>query len=185
MNDRELMLRVSAGDGAAFDLLVERYRDRTVNFLYRMTGNAEEAEDLAQEAFLRVYKARKKYQPVAEFSTWLYRIAYNLAVSHYRRRGQCQLGSLPDLPSANPGPDACLTSAEVMEQVWKALDALPPGQRTALVLTRLEGCSYARAAEVMNTTTAAIRSLVARARETLRLRLRNVIEIAPASEAKR
>ena len=182
MDDRELMLRVKAGDGAAFDGLVERHRDRTVSLLYRMVGNAEEAEDLAQEAFLRVYRARKTYQPTAQFSTWLYRIAYNLALSHYRRKGRRRFEPLPEVASANPGPDMRLASEETVRRVWEALDTLPPNQRMALVLTRFEDCSYERAAEVMNTTTAAIRSLVARGRETLRYRLRLVLEPAAAEE---
>jgi len=182
MDDRELMLRVKAGDHAAFESLVEGHRDRTVNFLYRMVGDADEAEDLAQEAFLRVYKARRRYEPMAQFSTWLYRISYNLALSHYRQKGRRRFEALGEAPATNPGPEAHLASQETVRHVWEALDALPPKQRMALVLTRFEDCSYERAAEVMKTTKAAIRSLVARARETLRHRLRAVIEVAAATK---
>jgi RNA polymerase sigma-70 factor (ECF subfamily) len=183
MEDRELMLRVRAGDDAAFECLVVRYQDRLVNFLYRVVGDAEEAEDLAQEAFLRAYRARKRYEPVAQFSTWLYRIAHNLALSYHRRRARHRLGLLAELPAANPSPDVRLISQETVRRLWDALDALPANQRTALVLTRFEECSYARAARIMNTTTAAVRSLVARARETVRRRLRTIMEARVAEEA--
>ena len=178
MDDQQLMLRVKAGDGEAFDELVVRHRDRVVNFLYRMVGNADEAEDLAQEAFFRAYKARARYEPVAQFTTWLFRIACNLAISHYRKRGRRRMEMLPDLPSAQATPDATVISNETTRRVWEAMGQLTGNQRTALVLTRFEEHSYEQAAEIMNTTVAAIRSLVSRARDQLRGRLRNALGAA-------
>src|SRR5215831_16705109 len=115
LSDAEMMLRVKAGDAAAFDYLVEKYRRPIIGFMYRMAHNAAAAEDLAQEVFLRIYRSRGSYEPSAKFSTWLYRIATNLAVNyardtrHERRENTMPLdeadeetGHTPDLPDKTP-----------------------------------------------------------------------------------
>ena len=180
VEDIRLMLRVKNGDDAAFEELVAKHRDRTVNLIFHIVGNAEEAEDLAQEAFLRVYKARDRYEPVAQFTTWLYRISYNLALSQRRKAARRPESLSESAVSPQPTPETELTSRETVRAVWDALHKLPENQRTALVLTRMEECSYEEAAKVMDTTSAAIRSLVSRARETLRHQLRRTIETTPS-----
>src|SRR3954466_14439094 len=119
--DAEVMLRVKAGDDAAFDFLVQKYRRPIINFMYRMAHNTAAAEDLAQEVFLRVYRSRSSYEPSAKFTTWLYRIATNLAVNHARdtRHERPENQVSPDEPNEETGTtldlaDASLTAEEVM-----------------------------------------------------------------------
>ena len=168
MDDKDLMVRVSRGDRCAFETLVRRHERRVVNYMYRLVGNAHDAEDLAQEVFLRVYRARERYEPRAQFTTWVYRIGHNLAANYHRsesvRRG---VTALPGEVAAAPGADPIVRDEQIVI-VKAALDALPENQRSALVLTRFEGRSYDEAAEIMDTTKAAVRSLISRAKDALR-----------------
>lgn len=179
--DVDLMLKVRDGDSAAFSALVERYRDRTVNMLFRMVGNRDDAEDLAQEAFLNVWRAAGRYRPEAAFSTWFYRIITNLAINHRNRKLPDRLPSFDPKSAIAPAADiAAQTEAE--NKIWQALHALPARQRAALVLCRIEGCTYQEAADAMDVSVESIRSLIARGRDALRERLRAILATDVAQE---
>ncbi len=177
-----LMLAYQAGEEGAFDRLVERYSSMVWSLLTRFLGQKEAREDLVQEAFLRVVKARDRYQPSARFSTYLYRIVYNLAVNESQRRRT--LVSL-DQPSEEdkdntmgdginadtPEPSAELEREDVVAAVRAAVGALPEAQRMALILAKYHETPYVEIAEILESSEKAIKSLVHRARENLREQL--------------
>ena len=185
--DVRLMLQVRDDVPDAFEGLVERYQHRLLGVLAHLVGNKEEAEDLTQEVFLRVYRARKGYKPRARFSTWLFTIANNLALNHLRGKGRnpasaatgdgAGTGSQAVLPAqervlAREGtPSAQLRQVELSEVVRQALDVLGEDQKVAVLLNKFEDMSYAEIAEVMGRSEAAIKSLLARARDHLREQL--------------
>ncbi len=189
--DIRLMLRVREDDSQAFADLVDAYNHRLVTVLQHLVGHADEAEDLAQEVFLRVYRSRKKYHPKAKFSTWLFTIANNLALNVLRdrqRRPQIPLNTRESGPlGPRPAeqlvhdrggqPHHRMQQQELEEVVRQALDTLNDRQRVAVVLNKFEDMNYAEIAEVMNLTTKAVKSLLSRARENLRLALREYVEM--------
>ncbi|HEX4144884.1 MAG TPA: sigma-70 family RNA polymerase sigma factor [Pirellulales bacterium] len=181
--DVRLMLEVRDGSAAAFDELMTRYQSRLVTVLDHLTGRRELAEDLAQEVFLRVYRARGRYVPGAKFSTWLFTIANNVASNALRtlaRRPEVQVAprdpgasgghSLDHLALAASGllPTRQLDKAELQEVVEQALAKLNPRQRMAVLLSKFEEMSYTDIAETMEMSPQAIKSLLARARDNLR-----------------
>jgi RNA polymerase sigma-70 factor (ECF subfamily) len=186
--DVQLMLRVKHGDDQAFSELVERYQDRLVSiFANLLGGDSAAAEDLAQEVFLRIYRARNGYQPTAKFSTWVYRIANNLASNSRRtagRRKEVQLTPADSGPlGMNPQekvlaeksalmPARQLDKSELQRIVIGALESLNERQRLAILLHKFEELSYAEIAEVMEISEEAVKSLLARARDNLR----NILE---------
>jgi RNA polymerase sigma-70 factor (ECF subfamily) len=187
--DIRLMLRVRDDDDAAFAELVERFQQRLVAVMHHLVGSIHEAEDLAQEVFLRVYRIRKKYRPKAKFSTWLFTIANNLALNALRdrkRRPTLPLEVRESHPS-NPGlgqpaapdlgetPSAGLRHKELTEVIRHALDGLNERQRVAIVLNKFEDMNYAEIAEVMGLSTKAVKSLLSRARTRLREALQGYI----------
>jgi RNA polymerase sigma-70 factor (ECF subfamily) len=178
--DAELMLRVKAGDEGSFADLLSRYRDPVVNFLYRMVRNAAIAEELAQDVFLRVYRARASYQPSAKFTTWLYRIATNVALNQIRdgRLGR-QMAAIDD-PESEVGrelrsPDANIEEQLVAEslgwEVRQAVMGLPGKQRAAVLLHKYQELDYQQIAAALGCSESAVKSLLFRAYETLRERL--------------
>jgi RNA polymerase sigma-70 factor (ECF subfamily) len=183
--DVRLMQQVRSDDPGAFEELVERYQHRLVAVMHHLVGNAEEAEDLAQEAFLRVYKARKKYHPKSKFSTWLFTIANNLALNSLRSRQRkpvvplnlAESGPLGPRPAEQlvhdrgTGPQQKVQKQELTERIRQALDTLNERQRMAVVLNKFEDMNYAEIAEVMALTTKAVKSLLSRARTNLRTAL--------------
>ena len=188
--DIRLMLRVrDADDAAAFAELVELYNHRMVTVLQHLVGSAEEAEDLAQEAFLRVYRNRKRYRPRAKFSTWLYTIANRLALNVIRSRQRKPVVALNLRDSGPLGPRPAeqlvqdrarqpqqhLVHQELASQVRSALDTLNERQRIAVVLNKFEDMNYNEIAEIMNLTTKAVKSLLSRARTNLRIALKDYI----------
>ena len=189
--DIRLMLRVRADDAEAFAELVELYHHRLVTVMHHLVGNNEEAEDLAQEVFLRVYRGRQKYHPKAKFSTWLYTIANNLALNILRTRQRRPTVPLNVRDSGPLGPrpaeQLVLDRAEQPHQqmqkqeltavVQQALDTLNERQRIAVVLNKFEDMNYADIAEVMGLTTKAVKSLLSRARENLRVALQAYIQM--------
>jgi len=177
------MLQVREGDAAAFEELVLRYQSRLVGVLEHLVGHREQAEDLAQEVFLRVYRARQTYEPGAKFATWLFTIANNVASSALRgqtRRREVNLESrnpadtgartLESLAQASSGqmPARQLDKAEVRDVVRLALGALNERQRLAVLLHKFEGLCYQDIADAMELSTKAVKSLLARARVNLR-----------------
>lgn len=180
--DVQLMLRVVDGDHDAFEQLMARYQNRLVGFFFHMLRDRTVAEDLAQETFLRVYRARERYEPTARFSTWLFRIAHNLASN--QKRGAARRREIPltsDSSAHEFGgngrilaeksalmPARQLDSSEVRQLVRDALDSLGDRQRTAVLLHKFEGMSYQDIGEVLGLGTVAVKSLLSRARGKLR-----------------
>ena len=189
--DIRLMLRVRDDDEAAFAELVELYHQRLVTVMQHLVGRGDEAEDLAQEVFLRVFRSRKKYHPRAKFSTWLFTIANNLALNHLRNRQRkptthfagSESGPLGPRPAEQTvegregQPDQALQDRELAAAVRDALETLNERQKVAVVLNKFEDMNYADIAEVMGLTTKAVKSLLSRARENLRLALQAYIDI--------
>lgn len=184
ITDTELMMRVKAGDQSAFKAIVERYQRRVINVGYRFLGNREDAEDVAQETFLRVYLSAKSYKPRAELFTYLYTIVTRLALNRLRKKKRLRWFSLDQLERngevgigqevpADPAdqPDQSLERAEREAIVRRALDALPAAQKTAVILSRYEGLSYKQIAEVMELSVSAVESKLHRAKQTLRKKL--------------
>lgn len=178
--DAELMLRVKAGDEGSFANLLSRHRDPVVNFLYRMVQNTAIAEELAQDVFLRVYRARASYEPSAKFTTWLYRIATNVALNHIRDgRMARQLAAIDD-PESEVGRELRASEANIEEQLvaqslgWEvrqAVMALPGKQRAAVLLHKYHDLDYKQIATTLGCSESAVKSLLFRAYETLRERL--------------
>ncbi len=183
--DAELMLRVKDGDAASFALLLERHRAPVVHFLYRMVQNQAVAEELAQEVFLRVYRARASYEPTAKFTTWLFRIAMHLALNHLRdgkaERSQDSLDADAGESAGRQLADRRLTVEQDLlkrarlEEVRQAVRALPGKQRAAVLMHKYEGMEYSQIARVLNCSESAVKSLLFRAYENLRARLAHMI----------
>jgi RNA polymerase sigma-70 factor (ECF subfamily) len=186
-SDVQLMLDVKAGDEQSFELLLQRYRTPLVNFLYRMVRAREEAEDLAQEVFLRVYRARKDYVPSAKFTTWLFRIATNLALNSVRDNRHQRMEVSLDAPvtiDAEDGDEKALDIAEkhpnieqyLVDEARKkmirhAIDKLPEKQRAAVLLHKYQELDYGDIAKILECSESALKSLLFRAYETLRVEL--------------
>ena len=177
--DIRLMLRVRADDQTAFAELVERYQHRLIGVMSHLVRHPQEAEDLAQEVFLRVYRTRHKYSPKAKFSTWLFTIANNLALNAIRDRQRRQAASLevqesgvraggPARPGTAPQPAHGIQQKELAEVIRRAMDDLNERQRVAVVLNKFEDMGYAEIADVMGLSTKAVKSLLSRARSKLR-----------------
>jgi RNA polymerase sigma-70 factor (ECF subfamily) len=178
--DAELMLAFQKGDGAAFDALFARWAGPLLRYLERMVRDVATAEELVQDAFLRVHSARDRYVAEAKFSAWLYRIASNLAFNELRRPRRRHVHSSVDdedaaihLPSEEAGPDALAAAHVLGDQVERELQRLPERQRMALWLCAVEGLAYGDAAIALETTEKSVKSLVHRARATLVDRLGN------------
>src|SRR5688572_30476873 len=180
ISDVELMLKVKRGDSEAFGFLVHRYRKPLINFIYRFTTNPGESEDLAQEVFVRAYQSAAKYEPKAAFSTWLYRIATNVALNYLRdnkpqlsRSLDSDLGGEQGAPRLEVRDTAALADERLMQrervlQIRQALASLPENQRLAVVLTKYQELSLRDAGEVLNCSQTAVKSLIFRAYTTLR-----------------
>ena len=169
---------VGGGDLAAFRALVDRHQHRLVNVLYHIVLDQAEAEDLAQDVFLKVYKAAGRYRPDAKFSTWFYRIATNTALNALkakRRRPTVSLDemeeqgrSAPALAGAPEPPDRVLERVRIVQAVTGALRQLPERQRTAVILHRFEGLSYQEIGEALSVSTDAVDAMLRRAKASLR-----------------
>jgi RNA polymerase sigma-70 factor, ECF subfamily len=187
-SDAEVMLRVKAGDDSAFAYLVQKYRRAMVSFMYRMAHNPTAAEDLAQEVFLRVYRSRETYEPSAKFSTWLYRIATNLAVNyardtrHERPENMVSIdekdddtGLTVDVPDSSLSAEESIMRRERMAAIRKKVQQLPERQRMAVVMHKYQQMDYKQIAEVLKLSESATKSLLFRAYETLRVQLKEFI----------
>jgi RNA polymerase sigma-70 factor (ECF subfamily) len=179
--DARLMLRVREGDAASFALLLERHRAPVIRFLYRMVQNQAVAEELAQEAFLRVYRARARYEPTARFTTWLFRIATHLALNSLRdKRSGKYHESLDEeaedtasrqLADRRPTIEQKLLDRARLGEVRRAVAALPDKQRAAVLMHKYEELEYSQIARVLECSESAVKSLLFRAYQTLRVRL--------------
>lgn len=183
--DAALMLSVKQGDREAFTVLVEKYKQPVMNLLYRTLPDATEAEDLAQQVFIQVHKSAYRYEVTAKFSTWLFTIARNLCLNEIRRRSRHPAESLDQTSPEDEdqplrqyedhkvfsAPESIL-HGELEQKIEEALAALPEKQRTALALCRQDDLSYEEIAEVLDCSVSATKSLIHRARETLKEQLK-------------
>src|SRR5690348_13789029 len=188
LTDAEVMLRVKAGDESAFEYLVQKYRRSMVGFMYRMSHNAAAAEDLTQEVFLRVYRSRSGYEASAKFTTWLYRIATNLAVNHARdTRNERpekmasldepdeETGSTMDVADGSPTAEETILRRERMSAIRAKVQALPERQRVAVLMHKYQQMDYKQISEVLKLSESATKSLLFRAYETLRGQLKEFV----------
>ena len=181
------MLDVKSGDERSFELLLQRYRTPLVNFLYRMVRSREQAEDLAQEVFIRVYRAREEYVPSAKFTTWLFRIATNLALNSLRDHRYQKLEMSMDAPMTADAEDGVERPFEVADKrptveqelvedarkkmIRHAIEKLPEKQRAAVLLHKYQELDYAEIAKILSCSESALKSLLFRAYEVLRVEL--------------
>ena len=184
-SDVQLMLDVKAGDEQSFELLMRKYRSPLVNFLYRMVRDTAVAEDLAQEVFLRVYRAREDYAPSAKFTTWMFRIATNLALNSVRDNRHRQMEISMDqsvdsgedearpleVPDQAPTIEQKLVARGRADTILKAIHALPEKQRAAVLLHKYHELDYDEIARALECSESALKSLLFRAYETLRVEL--------------
>ena len=186
--DAEIMLAVAAGDEAGYNYLVTKYHRQIIHFLFRMVRNEAVAEELAQEVFLRVYRSRESYRAEAKFSTWLYRIATNLAVNHardtkYERTAQTleldapdtESGSTPEVADDDPNVEQRMLREERMAAIRAQVAALPERQRMAVLMHKYQEMDYRQIGEVLKLSESATKSLLFRAYQTLRERLKEFV----------
>ena len=187
-SDAAVMLRVAAGDEAGFNYLVGKYHRSMINFLYRMVHNQAVAEELAQEVFLRVYRSRESYRAEAKFTTWLYRIATNLAVNHARdtkheRAAQNvyldvpdeETGQTPEVADDDPNVEQRMLRDERMAGIRKHVMTLPERQKMAVLMHKYQGLDYRQIGEVLKLSESATKSLLFRAYQTLRDKLKDFV----------
>ena len=184
--DAELMLRVKRGDREAFRELVERHQRSVIQTIYRSIGDSWESEDLAQRVFVQVWRSARRYEPTAKFTTWLFTITHNAILNEYRRRGRRGAESLDALTqreddgkagaqfadAQSPDPARAVSERELQERIATAVRQLPDNQRTAVVMCRFEGFSYEEIAKALGCSVPAVKSLLHRARETLKEQLK-------------
>ncbi|MFN0118900.1 MAG: RNA polymerase sigma factor [Blastocatellia bacterium] len=189
MDDHMLLEATRTGDEMAFQELVRRYRNPITNFVYRMLNDYERAVDLSQETFIRVYTSAERYQATYSFSTYIYRIASNLAISELRQRKRRNLVPIPSFFSDKDGdemeielPDTKATLAddqmiadERRKAVSKAIASLPEKYRTAVVLRDIEGKSYEEISEVLGLSDGTVKSRINRARNLLKEKLQEFL----------
>jgi RNA polymerase sigma-70 factor (ECF subfamily) len=197
VHDKVLMVRIAAGDEEALRELIEKHQGAVYGTISKMLGDPVEAQDLAQQVFVRIYRAAGTYRAVAQFKTWMFTIVRNLVFNEHRRRSRAILiplqpleteanGSrshagmeLPDRATKSPRENAL--DQEMMEAIDAAILALPDQQRLAIVLRRYDEFSYEQIAEILKTTVPATKSLLFRARETLRKALQEYLNSAKPS----
>lgn len=179
------MQRVARGDMAAFEQLVEAHQARVIGTVAQMLGSDADAEDIAQQVFIRVWKNAARYQPTAKFTTWLFKITRNLVFNELRRRKRHPATALEreeeehhfqaaDLSA--PAPDASMLDAELQHAIQLAIDALPETQRMAIVLRRYEEMPYEEIGAVLGLSVPAVKSVLFRARAELKEKLRKYLE---------
>jgi RNA polymerase sigma-70 factor (ECF subfamily) len=188
LTDAEVMLRVGSDDNAAYEYLVHKFHRPMIAFMYRMCHNQALAEELAQEVFLRVYRSRKSYAAEAKFTTWLYRIATNLAVNYARdhkveRSGKMvsldepdeETGTTPDVSDPTLNAEQNILRRERLEAIKKHVMALPEKQRAAVLMHKYQEMDYREIAAVLKLSESATKSLLFRAYEALRERLKEFV----------
>ena len=187
-SDAAIMLRVAAGDESGFNYLVGKYHRAMISFLFRMVRNQAVAEELSQEVFLRVYRSRESYRAEAKFTTWLYRIATNLAVNHARdtrheRSAQTvyldapdeETGTTPDVADDEPSVEQRMVRDERMAAIRAQVMALPERQRMAVLMHKYQGMDYRQIGDVLKLSESATKSLLFRAYQTLRDTLKDFV----------
>lgn len=169
-SDADLVARVAEGDERAFGELLHRHQDAVYGFARRMLGDAQEAEDVTQETFLRFYRASGRYRPDAALRTFLLRIARNICIDFHRKKRPELMAQLPDTTTEETPLDL-LEGAMAVDRLEKAIDGLPVNQRTALLLRHTQQLPYSQIAELMELSVGAVESLLVRSRRSLRRNL--------------
>lgn len=169
-SDAELVALVSEGDEGAFRELLQHHQDAVYGFARRFLGDAQEAEDVTQETFLRLYRASNRYRPEASLRTFLLRITKNICIDHYRKKCPVLMEQLPEIATEETPLDL-LESAIETDRLEKAIEDLPANQRAALLLRHSEDLHYRQIAEIMDLSVSAVESLLVRARRILRRNL--------------
>ena len=188
LTDAEIMLRVKEGDESAFEYLVQKYRRAMVSFMYRMAHSSTAAEELAQEVFLRIYRSRSGYEATAKFTTWMYRIATNLAVNHARDTRHerpenmvsldvpdAETGQTLDIAGNTPTVEEEIIRRERLAAIRKYVEALPERQRLAVIMHKYQQMDYKQIADVLKLSESATKSLLFRAYQTLRVQLKDFL----------
>jgi RNA polymerase sigma-70 factor (ECF subfamily) len=190
--DEELISRFQSGDAYAFDLLVRRYKDPLLNFIYRFLGDLVEAEDIVQETFFRVYKNKHYYKEVAKFSTWIYTIAGNLAKTELRRRKRRKVFSIHketatekelELPDLKSDPEKEVNTVVTEKIIQKAITSLPQKFRQVIVLRDIQGFSYEEISSIIKVPLGTVKSRVNRARLKLQEDLSFLLEDLESSSS--
>lgn len=185
LTDEELITAFQQDVGPAFSELVARYKDPLTNFVFRFVGDRDDCDDIVQETFVRVYKNKHSYKPIAKFSTWIYTIATNLAKTQLRRRKVRSLfsfgrgeqdSSLLDVADEQAGPDRVTDSSLKAEHIQKALDALPVKFREVIVMRDVQELSYEEIAAVTGLNIGTVKSRINRARSQLQEMLKDIME---------
>ncbi|WP_202081283.1 RNA polymerase sigma factor SigW [Caldalkalibacillus salinus] len=184
--ERKLIKKASAGSRTAFRAIVERYKNKIYHLAYRMLGNHTEAEDVAQETFIRVYTKLDRYNDDHKFSTWIYRIATNLCIDHLRKRKQHVqsldqevagvegLALYSQVASTTDTPEEEVMTLELREEVQLAIDKLPPQYKTIIILRYLQDLSLQEISEVIDLPVTTIKTRIHRGREALKKQLQNL-----------
>lgn len=182
--DEELIIIFQNGDVNAFNEIVHRYKDRIVNFLYRYTGSREDAEDLAQDAFLRLYKSKHLYREIGKFSTWFYTIALNLVKTSLARKKKKKTFSINnfdedeekdyELPSDIPLPDENANAMNENYYIQKAIESLSDKYKKVIILRDIEDLDYEEIAKVTNLPLGTVKSRINRGRECLKEMLEHI-----------
>jgi RNA polymerase sigma-70 factor (ECF subfamily) len=173
LTDMDILSEVSAGNIDAYGKIVGRYNGRLYNFIYRFVGDRETAEDIVQETFLRAFRKRTEYKAIANFSTWLFTIAGNLAKSELRRRKRWRMFSPMDLPDESARPDKIAESSLADGQIQQAISSLPPNYKQVILLRDVEGMSYQEISDIVDCPVGTVKSRVNRARLKLQQKLKN------------
>ncbi|MBN1593214.1 MAG: sigma-70 family RNA polymerase sigma factor [Candidatus Coatesbacteria bacterium] len=182
LTDDELIDKVRAGNFQSFEELIDRYRNQVFNFVYRILGSRDEAEDILQDTFMKVYQHLPRYKKQSKFSSYLFTIAHNLSMNrvNYRKRSQMKLDTLAQSDDeksiTDRTPDSQMRENEIASVVHKAIEKLPPKYRAALVLSEFEGFSYKQIGDVLNCSVGTVKSRIFRARDLLRGHLKGYEE---------
>ncbi len=190
VTDEQLIARFQLGDVQAFDILVRRYKDQLLNFIYRFVGNRSDAEDIVQETFLRVYKNKHYYKEIAKFSTWVYTIAGNLAKTELRRRKRHKIFSVSnfvneerdyDIPDREHSPERKVDSSIQENIIQKAIGKLPTKFKEVIILRDIQGFAYEEISQILNIPLGTVKSRVNRGRLKLQEDLKFLYEAEPKS----
>ena len=182
LTDMDILAEVGAGNVDAYGKIVAKYNGRLYNFIYRFVGDRETAEEIVQETFLRAFRKRKEYRAIANFSTWLFTIAGNLAKSELRRRKRWRMFSLErdeetdtgmELPDESARPDKVAESSIADVQIQEAIASLPENYKQVILLRDVEGMSYQEISEIVDCPVGTVKSRVNRARLKLQQKLKS------------
>ena len=184
MRDEELMLEYQKGQATAMDEILRRYKNPVYRYAFRLCVNEAEAQDIAQETFLRIHQYRGQYRPIGKFSTWLFGIAHNVAISKFRKdkwlvlwpRRQDDPDEMVDMESPDPSPTETLEQGDFESMLKKCVQSLPFLQKEALVLREYENLDYEEIARILNKSLGTVKTLIHRARQSLKDKLLPYIE---------